>query len=171
MTDATITERGEANKATVARTIEAVWNQGDWSAGADTYHDDIVAHAPTEPEPLVGREDGWKRLWDQLHSAYPDDFRMEIEDMFAEGDKVSVRFRVTGTNTGDYFGMKATGKAIDVTELAVFQFRDGKVAEVWLGMDTMEVGRQLGLVPPGPPPAALIAFMRFTQRFKRKSKS
>jgi steroid delta-isomerase-like uncharacterized protein len=172
MTDATTAERGEANKAMITKTIDAVWNRGDWSQAPETYHEDIVVHSPTEPDPLVGREDGWKRLWDQLHTAYPD-FRMDIEDMFAEGDKVSVRFRVTGTNTGEYFGMKPTRKPIDVTELAVFHFRDGKVSHIWFGMDTMEIGRQLGVVPPGPPPAALIAFMRFTQRvgalFKRKS--
>ena len=39
--------------------------------------------------------------------------------------------------------------------------------EPWFGLDGMEVGKQLGLIPDGPPPKALIAFMRFTQKLKR----
>ncbi len=152
--------------ALIRRTIDQVWNKRDWSASADAYAEDIVVHAPTQPEPYRSREE-FHRMWTDLTTAYAD-FHMEIVDLFGDEHRYGVRFLVTGTNTGEYFGMPATNRSINVEELAIFHFTpEGKVKEVWFGLDSMEVGKQLGVIPDGPPPKALIAFMRFTQKLKR----
>jgi len=151
----------------VRRTIEQVWNKRDWDYSADSYAEDIVVHAPTQPAPYRSRDE-FRRMWTDLTTA-SDDFHMEILDLFGDESRCGVRFLVTGTNTGEYFGMPATGRSINVEELAIFHFTpDGRVKEVWFGLDSMEVGKQLGLIPEGPPPKALIAFMRFTQKLKRR---
>lgn len=159
-TSGTLAER---NKTHIREGIEKVWNKTNWGPAPETYADDIVVHAPTEPDGYHGRDD-FKRLWTTLHEAYPD-FHMTIEDIFAEENRVAARFTIRGTNTGPYMGMSPTGKSMAVEEFAIFHFNDdGKIREIWFGLNEMDVGRQLGVIPDGPPPKALIALMRFTQR-------
>lgn len=166
MTEAPVLdETAERNKELVRAGINAAWNERTWDP--ERYAEDIVVHAPTQPEPYRGRDE-FKQMWQDLTTAY-EDFHMEILDLFGEGHRCGVRFLVTGTNTGEYFGMPATGRSLRIEELAIFHFSaDGKMQEIWFGLDSMEVGKQLGMIPDGPPPKALIAFMRFTQKLKRK---
>jgi len=51
------------------------------------------------------------------------DFHREIEDMVAEGDKVWVLFKITGTDT--------TGKKIELASVNIFRIINGKVVEGW----------------------------------------
>jgi predicted ester cyclase len=49
------------------------------------------------------------RTFSMRFSAFPD-FRMDLEDTLVDGDKVCLRYRMTGTNTVDFLGILATGK-------------------------------------------------------------
>ena len=84
-------------------------------------------------------------------AAFPD-LRMNVEDVFASGAKVVARVRYTGTNRGEFMGMPATGKSVDVHLIDVFLFGDdGLVREHWGVMDALAMMMQLGAVPAGPP--------------------
>jgi predicted ester cyclase len=48
-----------------------------------------------------------------LASAYPD-ARFTVEDMIAEGDQIVTKKTFSGTNTGEFVGMPATGRAVSV---------------------------------------------------------
>ena len=70
------------------------------------------------------------------------------------------RWRLTGTHTGGQFnGIDTTGKSVSLDGMDQFTFRDGKMASNFVVFDQMEVGRQLGLLPPdgSPPDRALKA--------------
>jgi predicted ester cyclase len=83
-------------------------------------------------------------------AAFPD-LRMAPEDVIASGDKVVARIRATGTNSGDFMGMPATGKPIDVQMIDIIRFGDdGLAREHWGVFDAMGMMQQLGVVP-GPP--------------------
>jgi len=83
-----------------------------------------------------------------LFAALPD-FRMEVVNTIEEGDTVYARWRMTGTHTGGLFnGIDPTGKAIALDGIDEFTIREGKVAANFVVFDQMDVGRQLGLLPP-----------------------
>ena len=83
-----------------------------------------------------------------LRAAFPDRVDV-IEEVIAEGDRVGLLFRVTGTHTGNFFGIAPTGRKIDVYELALLRIVNGQMVEGWFMMDETGLLRQLGAkLPP-----------------------
>ena len=84
-------------------------------------------------------------------AAFPD-LRMSAEDVLPSGDKVVARARATGTHEGEFMGMPATGKRIDVQLVDIIRFSDdGLAREHWGVFDAMTMMQQLGAIPEGPP--------------------
>jgi predicted ester cyclase len=67
-----------------------------------------------------------------------------VHDMIAEGDKVAAMVTMSGTNVGEFMGMPATNKKIEVPVADYFRLRNGKVAEHWGVTDTGRMQEQLG---------------------------
>ena len=82
-----------------------------------------------------------------LIKSFPD-FQSTIEDMIAEGDKVWVRLKETGTNTGEYRGLAPTGKKITITAIHNFRIVNGKVVEDFSVSDDLAFYKQLGVIEP-----------------------
>ena len=78
-----------------------------------------------------------------LRTAIPDRVDV-IEQVIAEGDRVGLLFRVTGTHTGNFFGIAPTGKRIDVYEIALLRIVNGQMVEGWFMMDETALLKQLG---------------------------
>ena len=93
-----------------------------------------------------------------LFAAMPD-FHMELLSSVEEGETVFARWKLTGTHQGVFNGIDPTGRAISLDGMDQFTFRDGRMAANFVVFDQMEVGRQLGLLPPdgSPPDRALKA--------------
>ena len=80
-------------------------------------------------------------------AAFPD-LRMTPEDVLSSGDKVVVRVKATGTHQGDFMGVPATGRSIDVQLIDIVRFGDDGLAhEHWGVFDAMTMMQQLGVVP------------------------
>ncbi|MGH2784880.1 MAG: ester cyclase [Actinomycetota bacterium] len=82
----------------------------------------------------------------QFYVAFPDIVHT-VSDTVEEDDKVAVRFRITGTNTGPLMGQPATGKPIDIGALGIMRFVGGKVAEIHSEFDLMGMMQQIGALP------------------------
>lgn len=91
-----------------------------------------------------------KAFFSMLIKAFPD-FRMDMEDIVVEGDKVCWRYRMTGRNDGEFMGMPPTGKSIDIQGFDLLRMEGEKAAEHWGTVDELKMMQQLGLVPEGPP--------------------
>jgi steroid delta-isomerase-like uncharacterized protein len=151
-------------KTKVRRSLEEVWNKSNWEVARETYADDIVVYSPSHPQPLHGRENGLRELHTALHTAHPD-FHIQIHKVLCEGKDVAVRWTVSGTNTGVNFGMPPTGKKFASEEVALIRFNDeGRIDELRFYMNVMEILQQLGVMPAGPPPKAMIFFMGLSQK-------
>jgi steroid delta-isomerase-like uncharacterized protein len=87
-----------------------------------------------------------KQLLAAFTRAFPD-INHNIEDMVAEGDKVAVRFNVTGTHKGEFQGIPPTGRNLSLDEMAFITIIDGKITEGWITSDTMSFMQQIGAVP------------------------
>ena len=68
-------------------------------------------------------------------------------EMLADGDKVAYRLTVTGTHTGDFMGIPATGKRITITETHIDQVTDGKIVRHDGDWDQMGMMQQLAVTP------------------------
>jgi predicted ester cyclase len=82
-----------------------------------------------------------------FYAAFPD-LEHRISEVIAEGDRVAVRFQITGTNTESFMGNPATGRPIEVDALALMTVESGKVTELHGQFDQMGVLQQIGAVPP-----------------------
>jgi steroid delta-isomerase-like uncharacterized protein len=91
--------------------------------------------------------DGIRGYFASLFAAFPD-FTYEVRDVIAEGDKVVVWWRITGTFTGAAFdGVRATGTAAEIDGLDYVRIEDGLIVRNDSYWDDSSVARQLGLLP------------------------
>ena len=130
--------------ATMERAYELI-NAGDIDGFGALLADDFVEH---EQSPgLAPTRDGVMNFFRMYVAAFPD-LRMTPEDVLASGDKVVVRLRATGTHEGEFMGVPATGKTIDVQAIDIVRFGDDGLAhEHWGVFDAMTMMQQLGVVP------------------------
>ena len=81
-----------------------------------------------------------------MRSAFPD-FRIDVEDMLAEGDKVAVRIVLSGTHQGEFLGMPGSGRRFSAAGIDIVRVRAGQVVEHWGVTDTLGMMQQLGALP------------------------
>ena len=141
----------QENKATYLRVVEDL-NRGDLESSLRF----TAPHATLNGQPM-GRE-GDKHRAEMLAEAFPDQ-RYDILEMVAEGDRLVVRWRMTGTHQGDLAGptmtIPATGKSIDIWGMSMYRIQDGMAEEIWESFDMMEFLGQLGVLQsPGQPEEA-----------------
>ena len=93
--------------------------------------------------------DGYREWFGNLFRAFPD-FRMEVTDMVAYGEKAAVRWQATGTFAGNatFEGLKPTGARIQIEGLDLLTIRDGLIRENRAYTNEAEMARQLGAMPP-----------------------
>ncbi len=101
-------------------------------------------------ENLAGnaRDQGFPGGGSFLRGAFPDRVDV-IEDVIADGDRVGLRFRLTGTHRGNLFGIAPTGRKVDVYEIAILRVVGGRITEGWFMADEAGILKQLGAqLPP-----------------------
>ena|ERR1700733_11124586 len=129
-----------------------------WDAGKVDEFDKYMAVNGVDHNLMMGQEPGLaglKKFAAGLHTAFPD-MKTTIEDMRVDSNILTVRFRVTGTNSGPMMMMPATNKKItDIMGIDQCRWENGKFAEHWGLFDDHAMMMQLGLLPPpGGPPTA-----------------
>ncbi|MDH5390578.1 MAG: ester cyclase [Candidatus Bathyarchaeota archaeon] len=82
----------------------------------------------------------------ESYNAFPD-LHFTIDDMVAEGDKVAVRFTLTGTHKGEFMGRPPTNKKLTMWVINIYRVVGGKFVEGWERSDTLGSMQQLGVVP------------------------
>lgn len=95
--------------------------------------------------------DGHRAFSATFYDAFPD-LKHHVKEIVGEGDRVAVRLRLTGTNTGPLMGKPASGRPIDVGAIVLLRIESGKVAELDSEFDQLSLLQQVGLIP-APSPA------------------
>lgn len=68
-----------------------------------------------------------------------------IEDIVAQGDKVAISWRFTGTQKGTIPGLPITNKTVNVSGLTIYYFSKGKIIGHWQVVDRLGFLGQLGI--------------------------
>jgi len=138
----------EDKKGLHRRFYEEVVNRGDADAIDEIMAPDFVGHTPGNPD--VGR-DGLKQAFASLSSSFSNT-RVNIERQISDGDFVASHVTISGTHTGDLFGIPATGKDVSYPGIEIVRIADGKIAEFWGLLDMLTMMQQIGVAPSDGPP-------------------
>jgi steroid delta-isomerase-like uncharacterized protein len=130
---------------TTMRRVYELISAGDIDGFGEVLADDFVEHEETPG--LEPTKEGVKQFFHMYRAAFPD-LRMEPQDVLASGDKVVARVRATGTHQGEFMGMPASGKGIDVQLIDIIRFGDDGLAhEHWGVFDALALMQQLEAIP------------------------
>ena len=121
----------EDNKVLVRRYFEETMSKGNMA-----FVDEIAVGAMAE---------SLKRGAANLRSAFAD-VHDQVQDQFAEGEKVVTRFAGGGVHRGVFMGVAPTGKTVTWTGISIDRFEAGKIVERWTEINVLGVLQQIGAV-------------------------
>lgn len=128
------------NKEIVQR-YQEIYNSNDLDALAEVVSEDLLT--PKIMSGIPAGIEGAKAAHRIMLAGFPD-YQTIIDDIFAEGDKVAVRITMSGTNTGSFMGIPATGK--HVAGIYIARIANGKIVEHWGEEDGVSLLQQLGVL-------------------------
>ena len=136
----------EANKALYRRFVNEIIKNKNVAVIDELMDPNFIEHNPL-PGQTPG-SDGMKQMMGMFFAAFPD-LDSTVDLLVAEGDVVAGRMTTTGTHTGDFMGIPATGKRVSFTEIHIVRIANGRAVEHWGNSDDMGMMQQLGVIPQG----------------------
>lgn len=70
------------------------------------------------------------RFFKEIGRAFPD-YKLNIENLLVKGDKVMVRYTITGTHREEFMGAAPTNERTDISGIDAFHLREGKIIYHW----------------------------------------
>ena len=135
--------KAAANVAYYSRVWEVAINEGRTNILDSAYVDDAVLH--TVPE--VKGKANCKAYYANFVTGFSDR-QFIVKEIFADGDKLVKYWQFKGKHTGNFFGIPATGKSVDVIGCTIATIIGGKITEEQDFFDNLEFFKQLGLKAP-----------------------
>ena len=132
----------EENK-NIVRRYQDIYNNNDLDRLTKVISENLLTPniMPGIPHGLEGAKTAHRIML----AGFPD-YQTIIEDMIAEGDKVAVRIKMTGTNTGEFMGIPPTGKQVSFTGIYIVRIANAKIIEHWGEEDSVSLLQQLGVL-------------------------
>lgn len=104
----------------------------------------IVFHDPAIiPGGQTSGLDGVRKFFTTFFTTFPD-VHFEINDFFGEDNRVAIRFTWTGTHQFQVLGHTIAKRHVSVPGIDIFHIANGKIAEVRVAFDRLELIEQLG---------------------------
>jgi predicted ester cyclase len=105
---------------------DTAWNAHDVSTLASLHDEHGVVVSPTGGV-LEGRAE-IERVYRLMFSAFPD-VTTHADTSLIDGDRAVQVFRFSGTHAGEFFGLAATGRRVEVTMACVLTVADHLIVE------------------------------------------
>jgi predicted ester cyclase len=135
------TEDLERNKALVRRAV--AFNHGADDEAAEIFGAGFIGYMPGRP-PMD------RVTMDQFIGEFAGGFpgyTFEIQDQVAQGDIVFNRLTWKGVHRGEFAGVAATGRPIELSGINLFRVRDGRIVEQRAEIDFLGLLQQIGAIP------------------------
>ena len=133
----------ETPEDTLTRLYEDVWNGANPDTADKLVHEEYLIHDRDLAAEMQGPE-LYKALASGTRDVFPD-MTITIEDMVTAGEKIALRWTMTGTHQGTMFGVESTGRQAELTAIEINRFEDGKLIETWTQSDQLGLMHQLGV--------------------------
>lgn len=72
----------------------------------------------------------FEQFFTVVGEAFPD-YELNINSLIAKGDRVMVRYTISGTHKGKFMGMSPTNEKMTITGIDVFRLENGRVIQHW----------------------------------------
>lgn len=131
------------NIAAMRRLLEDAFGGGDLAVIDQLVAPDFVEHQSGAQGIGPG---ALQRLVGSLRASFPD-LQLSIEEIAAVDDRVWVRSRGSGTDTGGVAGRPPSGRRIEIDVIDVVRFENGLIAEHWGVADRLGMLQQVGFLP------------------------
>lgn len=82
-----------------------------------------------------------------FEGAFPK-YELFVEEMVTEGNKVIVQGRASGVHKGEFSGIPATGRKMDLPFVIRYTIENEMITDMWLIADQMILMEQLGVMQP-----------------------
>lgn len=102
---------------------------GNMEVAKEVLDENVQAYTGLKPGGAINGREEYTAIFSQFFDAFPPVATLEIEDIFATGDRVVCRFRSVQRHAKDYYGIAATDREITFVETHVQRLRDGKIIE------------------------------------------
>lgn len=114
---------------------------------APSFHFHTLQRASITPQVVESNPQSEKAAYEWLRTVWSPSWRMIVDEMIAEDDRVMVRWTFHGTHQGDFSGLPPTHRPVTYSGINIFRIADGKIAEVWDIYDRLWLWQQLGVLP------------------------
>ncbi|MEO7004506.1 MAG: ester cyclase [Acidobacteriaceae bacterium] len=131
---------GNNNTNLVDRYLSELLNAGNFTGARDILAPNFIFYGPSTQNGLDAG--GFQRHIKETRAAFPNKRFTEL-DRIGDGDRVALRFRMTGTHHGPLNGIPPTGATIDVEGCDVIYIDQGRISEVRAYFDLMPVVQNL----------------------------
>src|SRR5215212_8914448 len=135
----------DENKAVVRQFFEELLSTDNFALADELLSPGFRFYFAGSPDPM-GLE-SYKEFLAARRAAFPDR-RFVVEDMIAEGDKVSARFTMRGTHKGELRGIAPSGTEVTMTGIDMIRLAEGKMVEDRVEVDQLGMMQQLGVLAP-----------------------
>jgi predicted ester cyclase len=128
-----------------ARRYAAFWNTGEAA-----YAQQALAPGFVDRTLPPGREQGNGgplQASRGFRAAVPD-LTVQVTDMVAAGDRVTVRLVFSGHFSGKFGEVQGKGQAINFQAFDMYRVQDGRIADNWHLEDNLTLLRQMGIIAP-----------------------
>jgi steroid delta-isomerase-like uncharacterized protein len=127
---------------------------------AETYLTMLNTHEPDLVDRFVGEtysnhnafvadgREANRQFWKAFFDALPD-LSATMEDLVISDDRVVGRFVYRGTHTGEFMGIPASGKPVEMRSIDIWRVEDDMFVEHWDELNLLELFQQMGALSPG----------------------
>jgi steroid delta-isomerase-like uncharacterized protein len=126
---------------------DVLWSQRDAAALTAGHAPDSIVVSPTGGV-LEGRAE-IQRIYTLWFTAFPD-LTLKITDLIVDGDRAVLLMDLGGTHSGDFFGLAATGRRVQVPCAFIYTFKNGMINHERRILDFTGVLVQVGVLKAKP---------------------
>jgi len=120
----------EENEALVHRFHMDIFQKGDLAAADEILAPDFIWRNPSLPSELKHGPEGVKKIASAIIDAMPNR-QITHEDTIVKGDKVVIRWTMTGTPKKEVLGIPPSDKPIKMIGFDLFRISGNKIVEMW----------------------------------------